>query len=119
MQELVGYLLIPKTRAQKAFVLVGKGGAGKSTLLGVIQELLLGRANVANIAWQCLGDKFSTAELDGKLANIFADLPTRSIDDSNLFKSITGEDWLTAERKNKNPLPLRPPPGWFFLQQHP
>ncbi len=107
VQELVGYLLIPETRAQKAFVLVGEGGAGKSTLLGVIQELLLGRANVANIAWQCLGDKFSTAELDGKLANIFADLPTRSIDDSNLFKSITGEDWLTAERKNKDPFTFK------------
>ncbi|OXS26519.1 MAG: hypothetical protein BI182_02075 [Acetobacterium sp. MES1] len=103
VQELCGYLLVPETRAQKAFVLVGEGGAGKSTLLLVIQELLLGAANVANIAWQNLGETFLTAELDGRLANIFADLPSRSIEDSSLFKSITGEDWLTAQRKNKDP----------------
>ncbi|WP_373483812.1 phage/plasmid primase, P4 family [Acetobacterium sp.] len=103
VQELCGYLLIPETRAQKAFVLVGEGGAGKSTLLAVIQELLLGRANVSNISWQNLGETFLTAELDGRLANIFADLPSRSIEDSSLFKSITGEDWLTAQRKNKDP----------------
>lgn len=103
VQELCGYLLVPETRAQKAFVLVGEGGAGKSTLLTVIQELLLGAANVSNIAWQNLGETFLTAELDGRLANIFADLPSRSIEDSSLFKSITGEDWLTAQRKNKDP----------------
>ncbi len=103
VQELCGYLLVPETRAQKAFVLVGEGGAGKSTLLAVIQELLLGAANVSNISWQNLGETFLTAELDGRLANIFADLPSRSIEDSSLFKSITGEDWLTAQRKNKDP----------------
>nr|WP_320026409.1 phage/plasmid primase, P4 family [uncultured Acetobacterium sp.] len=103
VQELCGYLLVPVTRAQKAFVLVGEGGAGKSTLLSVIQELLLGAANVSNISWQNLGETFLTAELDGRLANIFADLPSKNIDDSSLFKSITGEDWLTAQRKNKDP----------------
>ena len=103
VQELCGYLLVPETRAQKAFVLVGEGGAGKSTLLTVIQEVLLGPANVSNISWHNLGETFLTAELDGRLANIFADLPSRSIADSSLFKSITGEDWLTAQRKNKDP----------------
>lgn len=103
VQELCGYLLVPETRAQKAFVLVGEGGAGKSTLLAVIQELLLGAANVSNISWQNLGETFLTAELDGRLANIFADLPSKNIDDSSLFKSLTGEDWLTAQRKNKDP----------------
>jgi len=35
VQEIFGYLLIPETCAQKAFVFVGNGGAGKSTLLSV------------------------------------------------------------------------------------
>ncbi|MBC3802973.1 hypothetical protein GH808_00760 [Acetobacterium fimetarium] len=103
VQEIFGYLLIPETCAQKAFVLVGEGGAGKSTLLWVAQELLLGPVNVSNIPWQSLDDRFKTAELFGKLANIFADLPSRSIEDNGLFKSITGEDRITAERKNKDP----------------
>ena len=103
VQELFGYLLIPETCAQKAFVLVGEGGAGKSTLLWVAQELLLGRANVSNVPWQSLDDRFKTAELVGKLANIFADLPSKNIEDNGLFKSITGEDRITAERKNRDP----------------
>lgn len=107
VQELFGYLLIPETCAQKAFVLVGEGGAGKSTLLYVAQELLLGRCNVANIPWQSLGDRFKTAELFGMLANIFADLPTKAIEDNGLFKSITGEDSITAERKNKDPFAFK------------
>ncbi|KAF5080615.1 hypothetical protein DSECCO2_117860 [anaerobic digester metagenome] len=102
VQEIFGYLLIPETCAQKAFVFVGEGGAGKSTLLAVIQDLLLGRENVANVPWQSLGDRFKTVEIFGKLANVFADLPSKNIDDNGMFKSITGEDMIIGERKNKN-----------------
>ena len=108
VQELFGYLLIPETCAQKAFVLVGEGGAGKSTLLWVAQDLLLGRCNVSNVPWQHLDDRFKTAELVGKLANIFADLPSQAIVDNGLFKSITGEDRITAERKNRDPFAFIP-----------
>ena len=107
IQEIFGYLLIPETCAQKAFVFVGEGGAGKSTLLSVAQDVLLGIDNVSNIPWQNLGDRFKTAELFGRLANIFADLPSKSIEDNGLFKSITGEDFITAERKNKDPFSFK------------
>jgi hypothetical protein len=46
--------------------------------------------------------------LFGKLANIFADLPSKAIDDGGMFKSLTGEDYVTAERKNKDPFSFRP-----------
>jgi len=107
VQEIFGYLLIPETCAQKAFVFVGDGGAGKSTLLSVAQDLLLGRGNVSNVPWQSLDDRFKTAELFGKLANIFADLPSKNIDDNGMFKSITGEDMIIAERKNKDPFAFK------------
>ncbi|MBI4856729.1 MAG: hypothetical protein HY818_08315 [Acetobacterium woodii] len=107
IQEIFGYLLIPETCAQKAFVFVGEGGAGKSTLLSVAQDVLLGPVNVSNIPWQNLGDRFKTAELFGMLGNIFADLPSKSIEDNGLFKSITGEDFITAERKNKDPFSFK------------
>ncbi|WP_084504974.1 DNA primase family protein [Acetobacterium malicum] len=107
IQEIFGYLLIPETCAQKAFVFVGEGGAGKSTLLSVAQDVLLGLDNVSNIPWQNLGDRFKTAELFGRLGNMFADLPSKSIEDNGLFKSITGEDFITAERKNKDPFSFK------------
>jgi len=108
LQEIFGYFLIPLNKAQKSFVFVGAANAGKSTLLSVVQDILLGSENVSNIAWQNLGDRFNKAELFGKLANIFADLPTKSIDDHSMFKALTGEDHITAERKNKDPFSFRP-----------
>ena len=107
IQEILGYLLIPVTSAQKAFVLVGAAGAGKSVLLRVINELLLGTENVSNVAWQALNERFKPAELFGKLANTFADLPTKNIDDNGIFKSLVGEDSLTVERKNRDPFSFR------------
>ena len=108
LQEIFGYLMVPVNKAQKSFVFVGAPNAGKSTLLSVAQEILLGSENVSNIPWQNLADRFNKAELFGKLANIFADLPSKSIDDNGMFKALTGEDYITAERKNKDPFSFRP-----------
>lgn len=103
IQEMLGYFLVPVTRAQKCFVIVGEGGAGKSQLLLVLNQVLWGSENVSNVSWQALNERFKTAELFGKLANIFADLPTKNIDDNGIFKALVGEDYLTVEKKNKNP----------------
>ncbi|GHU73398.1 hypothetical protein AGMMS49992_11810 [Clostridia bacterium] len=108
VQEIVGYLLIPLNKAQKSFILVGAPNAGKSTLLSVVQEVLLGCENVSNVAWQNLSDRFNKAELFGKLANIFADLPSKSLDDGGMFKALTGEDFITAEWKHEKPFHFRP-----------
>lgn len=108
VQEIVGYLLTTNTSAQKSFVLLGPARTGKSTLLWVVEYLLLGKKNVSNIPWQEIGDKFKTAELLGKLANVFSDLPSKSIDDTGIFKVVTGEDYLMAEKKNKNPFKFKP-----------
>lgn len=49
IQEMLGYFLVPVTRAQKCFVIVGEGGAGKSQLLLVLNQVLLGSENVSNV----------------------------------------------------------------------
>ncbi len=108
IQEIFGYLLVPINKAQKSFIFVGAPSAGKSTLLSVVQDILLGSENVSNIPWQSLNDRFKTAELYGKLANIFADLPSKNIEDNGTFKALTGEDYLMVERKNKNPFSFKP-----------
>jgi putative DNA primase/helicase len=46
--------------------------------------------------------------LFGKLANIFADLPSKAIEDNGIFKSLTGEDAIQGERKGKDPFYFRP-----------
>lgn len=107
IQEMLGYFLVPINSAQKCFIIVGAAGAGKSVLLNVLSDILLGRQNVSNVSWQALNERFKTAELYGKLANIFSDLPTKNIDDNGIFKALVGEDDLTVERKHRDPFSFR------------
>ena len=114
LQEIFGYLLVPVNKAQKSFVLTGAANAGKSTVLSVVQDIMLGSENVSNIPWQSLSDRFRPADLFGKLANIFADLPSKSIEDSNIFKAITGEDYIVGERKHKDTFSFKPTARLLF-----
>jgi putative DNA primase/helicase len=108
IQEIMGYMLIPVNKAQKSFVLVGKPDSGKSTFLYVVQDLLLRQINCSNLTWQALDEKFATVQLFGKLANIFADLPTENIKDTGTFKAITGEDYISAQHKFKDYFSFKP-----------
>ena len=97
--ELVGYLATPDNALQTAVMLLGEGSNGKSTFLSLIMRLL-GLENCATVALHRLDeDRFSVAELEGKLANIFADLDARALQASSMFKAITGGDAITGERK--------------------
>lgn len=99
-QELLGYLLIPNTQAQRAFILYGPGRTGKSTFLQVI-EMIIGNINISNVSWQGLEDKFQPATLYGKLVNLFGDLPAISLKDTANFKALTGGDTINAQFKNQ------------------
>ncbi len=102
IQEMMGYCLVPGSPAQKCFVLVGAPAAGKSVLLRVLINMV-GKENVSSVSWQALNERFKTAELFGKLINVFADLPTKNIDDNGIFKGLVGEDFITVERKHQHP----------------
>lgn len=99
LHEGVGYLVTPDNSLQQAFMYLGEGSNGKSTWLGA-QTALLDPRNVSNVALHRLDeDRFSAAEIEGKLANIFADLDARALQASSMFKSITGGDRIMGERK--------------------
>lgn len=86
-QELVGYLLIPSVAAEKAFILYGPGRSGKSTFLKVIEQIL-GKSQISNVALQDLSQRFKASLLHGKLANIYADLPNKSIQDTGVLRRL-------------------------------
>jgi putative DNA primase/helicase len=108
LMEIVGYLLVPDNRYQKAFMLLGPGGNGKSVFLNVVRALL-GPENVSAISLQDLdASRFASAELYGKLANIYADLDARAAYSSSTFKTITGGDSIPAERKHRDAFVFTP-----------
>jgi putative DNA primase/helicase len=117
--ELAGYLTIPDQSLQTAFMLLGEGANGKSTLLNLLITLI-GKQNVASVALHRLDeDRFATAELVGKLANVFADLDARALQASSIFKSITGGDAITAERKYDHPFTFSPYARLLFSANEP
>ena len=97
--EELGLLLLPDTAMQQALLLIGGGGNGKSVYLRVATELV-GSENVSNRTLQEIADdRFAAADLYGKLANISADIPGTPLRQADLFKRLTGEDWITGQRK--------------------
>jgi len=63
-------------------------------------KTFLGRENVTSRSLQELEEnRFSTAELYGKLANLYPDLSDRALHSTGKFKSLTGSDPITGEHK--------------------
>ena len=99
LQEFTGYCLYKKYFIHKAFMLVGNGANGKSTFLNLLKAFL-GHENVSSVPLQQLeGNRFAVASLYCKLANIFADLSSRALNETSYFKSLTGQDPIAAEKK--------------------
>jgi len=82
-------------------MLLGGGGQGKGVFLSVIREIL-GVGNVSASTLQTLVEnRFATAGLYGKLANISGDVNDVMLSDSGIFKALTGDDLIRAEFKGK------------------
>jgi putative DNA primase/helicase len=106
--EVAAWLILPNMNMQKAVLLLGEGSNGKSIWLNLMQNLL-GRSNVAALTLHKLeADKFAMARLVGKLANICADLPSSALAGTSMFKALTGNDLVNAERKYESSFEFRP-----------
>lgn len=102
LEEVVGYTFYRRNELRKAFILIGDKANGKSTYLDMIKTLL-GDANTSALDLGELGDRFKTAELFGKLANIGDDIGDEFIPNPAVFKKLTSGDRLNVERKGQDP----------------
>ncbi|MFQ5981052.1 MAG: phage/plasmid primase, P4 family [Candidatus Heimdallarchaeota archaeon] len=100
MEEIFGYCLIKKMPFHKLFIFVGDGFNGKDTCLATLRALL-GDKNCSNVGLKDLcGDRFASANLHGKLANIATELSPRYIKDTERIKALTGESVIDAPIKH-------------------
>ena len=102
LEEVIGYTFYRRNELRKAFILIGDKANGKSTYLDMIKSLL-GDENTSALDLNELGDRFKTAELFGKLANIGDDIGDEFIPNPAVFKKLTSGDRLNAERKGQDP----------------
>lgn len=102
MVEMVGYTLYRRNEMGKAFILTGEKSNGKSTFLDMVQTML-GIQNVSSLDIRELGERFKTAELFGKLANVGDDISDEYIPDPSVFKKLVTGEALNVERKGQDP----------------
>jgi P4 family phage/plasmid primase-like protien len=99
IQEWFGYCLYRSYFIKKAIIFFGGKDTGKTTNIKLLTRFI-GSANTTGISLQKIGkDKFATADLHNKHANIYDDLSADDINDNGIFKILTGGGNVTGEKK--------------------
>ncbi len=108
LQEYMGYVIRGgEYKYHKALWLSGSGRNGKSTFLTVLKALI-GAGNYSTLSIrQIINDKFSSADLDGKIANFSEETSPEELSDSGPFKNLTGDGELLAQKKYGDPYSFR------------
>ena len=101
IREVVGYTLMQSNRYEKAVLMVGSGSNGKTTFLNLLRTFLGAENYVAKSPKVLEENRFASASLFGKLANICGDIPASRLHDTSTLKQITSRDAIDAERKFK------------------
>lgn len=97
--QIPAQALMQNSNYQLSYLLTGDGSNGKSTYIRLLSKLV-GKTNTTSVSLQeLIENRFATANLQGKLFNLYADLPKTSLKDTGKFKILTGGDQITAERK--------------------
>jgi len=106
--EVMASVFIKHNIDEKSVIFLGNGENGKSVLLDYLSSLI-GKNNISHIPLQVLSeDKFASANLDGKLANIFADLEKNELKKSNVIKTISSGESIYVQHKGKTGFDLYP-----------
>ena len=101
IHEVVGYTIQQSNQYEKAVFMVGAGSNGKSTFLNMVRSFIGSENYVAKSLHVLAENRFASASLFGKLANICGDIPASRLEDTSTFKQITSTDAVTGERKFK------------------
>lgn len=100
LEEAVGYCFYRRNELRKSFILTGDKKNGKSTFLAMLKELL-GDDNTSALDLNELADRFSSASLFGKLANVGDDIGDEFIANPATFKKIVSGDRIKGENKGQ------------------
>ena len=103
LEECIGYCFYRRNEMSKAFILTGEKSNGKSTYLEMVKNVL-GEGNVSSLDLAELDERFSVAEMSGKLANIGDDISDEFMQGRSIatFKKIVSGNSIKAEFKGQD-----------------
>lgn len=99
LEEVTATMLDPTRTPSKAVFLFGPSRSGKSTWLRFMQAVAGVENRTAVTLHDLATDRFAAANVYGKILNAAADLSARHVEDLSVFKMMTGEDPIHANRK--------------------
>jgi len=103
IQEMFGDCLYRRYKFQKAIMLTGAGANGKDVVEHCLVKML-GKENVSAVDLLSLvNDRFATADLHHKYANISGETPSGSLVSTDKFKALRGGTPVRAQRKHGQP----------------
>ncbi len=99
LEESASLMLDPSRVPGKAVFLFGPSHSGKSTYLRLMEHVA-GHSNRSAVSLHQLGeDRFASADLYQRILNVAADLSSKHVADLSIFKMLSGEDAIRANRK--------------------
>lgn len=108
IQELFGYLLYKDYQIEKSFMFLGKGRNGKGQLLELMKNFVGGyNSSAVSLQRLCDENSFNISELHTKLVNIGGDIDGGFLENTGMFKQLSGNDLVSAKRKFKNDLKFK------------
>jgi P4 family phage/plasmid primase-like protien len=106
--EVMASVFIKHQIDEKSVMFLGNGENGKSVCLDYLSSLI-GKNNISHIPLHKLAeDKFAMAKLDGKLANVFADLEKNELRHTGCIKGISSGEPCFVQNKGKDGFDLYP-----------
>jgi len=100
LEEVASTMLDPSRTPTKSIFLYGPARSGKSTFLRLMRAVAGPENTSAVTLHQLAENRFAAANVYGKILNSAADLSSRHVEDLSIFKMLTGEDVIHADRKH-------------------
>jgi P4 family phage/plasmid primase-like protien len=107
LMEYLGYALSnDECWAEQCLVMEGEGSNGKSTFIDIVRAIA-GDGNFTSISIEDLSNDYKVQTLDGKLFNIFEEVPTKNLVDSHKFKNFVTGGMVQVRQIYKKPYEMR------------
>jgi len=103
LYEVCAYCMLPSYTIHRMFWFLGTGRNGKGRFMALIRKII-GTPNTTSTDLERLADsRFESAKMFKKLVAFVGETDHNILKRTNLLKSLTGDDPISAEFKNKEP----------------
>lgn len=109
LTEVMGLCMYRSAKYPAVPMLLGSGSNGKSTYIDMVRALI-GNENISSLDLNSISERFMTADLAGKLANLGDDIPAEFADarTMGMFKKVSAGSTIRCDVKGVTGFDFKP-----------